>query len=147
MKHNKSKFFRIILIFILLIPFHTNYSPIKNSNIGSEMIIAARANTLDLDLNIGLNEDGLVKIKDTDDSGKAWGEFIGNYKNFITGVSAVGAITMVALFIMQFLKLGASAGNPQARREALIGVLWTGIATSLLGGVALFTGIFYRAIN
>lgn len=80
-------------------------------------------------------------------SAKAWEDFILKYKNFITGIAGIGAVTMVVLFIVQFLKLGASAGNPQARSQALVGVLWTGIAAAGLGAVTLIVGFFYNAIG
>ena len=80
-------------------------------------------------------------------SAKAWGDFIAKYRNFITGIAGIGAVTMVVLFIVQFLKLGASAGNPQARSQALVGVLWTGIAAAGLGAVTLIVGFFYNAVG
>jgi len=80
-------------------------------------------------------------------SAKAWEDFIGKYRNFITGIAGIGAVTMVVLFIIQFLKLGASAGNPQARSQALVGVLWTGIAAAGLGAVTLIVGFFYNAVG
>lgn len=98
----------------------------------------------DFDVSFGKDSKDLT-IKSQADSG-AWGTLITKYKGFITGIAAVGAVTMVVLFIMQFLKLGASAGNPQARSQALVGVLWTGIAAAGLGAVALITGIFYNAV-
>lgn len=75
-----------------------------------------------------------------------WNQIFAKYKNVIVGVSGIGAITMMALFIIQFMKLGASAGNPQARSQALTGVLWTGIAAALLGSVSIIAGFFYNAI-
>ena len=83
-----------------------------------------------------------------DDAGssKAWEDFIKKYRNFITGIAGIGAVTMVVLFIVQFMKLGASAGNPQARSQALVGVLWTGIAAAGLGAVTLIVGFFYNAV-
>ena len=75
-----------------------------------------------------------------------WNHIFAKYKNVIVGISGIGAITMMALFIIQFMKLGASAGNPQARSQALTGVLWTGIAAALLGAVSIIAGFFYNAI-
>jgi len=77
----------------------------------------------------------------------AWNNFIGKYKKFIIGISGIGAVTMIVLFIIQFLKLGASAGNPQARSQALVGVLWTGIAAAGLGAVTVIVGFFYGAVS
>lgn len=77
----------------------------------------------------------------------AWNQIIEKYRGFIVGISGIGAITMVVIFIFQFLKLGASAGNPNARSAALTGVLWSGIAAAGLGSVTLIVGLFYRAIG
>lgn len=84
--------------------------------------------------------------KDADGT-KGWEGIIIKYKNFIVGVAGVAAVTMVVLFIFQFIKLGQSAGNPQARAQALTGVLWTGIAAAGLGAVALITSLFYHSIK
>lgn len=75
----------------------------------------------------------------------AWSSIINKYRKFIAGVSGIAAITMVVIFIFHFLKLGASAGNPQARSQALIGCLWSGIAAAGLGAVTLIVGLFYHA--
>lgn len=80
-------------------------------------------------------------------SADAWSKFIAKYQNFITGLAGIGAVTMIVLFIFQFLKLGASAGNPQARSQALAGCLWTGIAAMGLGAVTIIVGFFYNAIR
>lgn len=80
-------------------------------------------------------------------SASAWEAFINKYRNFITGIAGIGAVTMVVLFIIQFIKLGASAGNPQARSQALVGVLWTGIAAAGLGAVTIIVGFFYNAVG
>lgn len=99
----------------------------------------------DFNVTIG-DEPGKIDVITATDGKGAWGTLIEKYKGFITGIAAVGAVTMVVLFILQFLKLGTSAGNPKARSEALVGVLWTGIAAAGLGAVALITGVFYNAI-
>lgn len=79
--------------------------------------------------------------------GNAWTQIIKKYRVFIVGISGIAAITMVVIFIFQFLKLGASAGNPQARSQALTGLLWSGIAAAGLGAVSLIVGLFYRAVE
>ena len=78
---------------------------------------------------------------------ESWTNFLGKYKNFIVGIAGVGAVTMVALFIRQFIKLGSTADNPMERSRALQGVLWTGIAAAALGAVAIITGFFYHAFG
>lgn len=83
----------------------------------------------------------------SESTGSAWTTLISKYRNFIVGVSGIAAVTMVVVFILQFIKLGASAGNPSARSQALTGVLWSGIAAAGLGAVSLIVGLFYRSIN
>lgn len=99
---------------------------------------------------VTIGNDGSMTITGdgfTTDSTSAWSAFLAKYRMFIVGISGVGAVTMVVLFIIQFLKLGASAGNPQARTQALTGVLWTGIAAAGLGAVSIIVGFFYNAIG
>lgn len=99
---------------------------------------------------VSIQPDGTINIKgagfDQAKGGNAWGQIIGKYRTFIAGVSGIAAITMVVIFIFQFLKLGASAGNPQARSQALVGCLWSGIAAAGLGAVTLIVGLFYHAL-
>lgn len=102
------------------------------------------------DVNVNIR-DGKLNIGgagfDEADSDGAWNTIISQYRGFIVGVSGIGAITMLAIFIFMFLKLGASAGNPQARSQALTGLMWSGIATAGLGSVALIVGLFYNLLN
>lgn len=100
----------------------------------------------DGEFDVRIDKNGNVIVDATEDRVGAWSKLLERYKGFITGVSAIGAVTMVVLFILQFIRLGTSAGNSKARAEALVGVLWTGIAAAGLGAVAVITGIFYRAI-
>ncbi|ADO59552.1 hypothetical protein [Paenibacillus polymyxa] len=99
---------------------------------------------------VTISEDGSVTVK-----GDGFGEkgtssgfagIIEKYRGFIAGISGVAALTMIVIFIINFLKLGASVGNPQARSQALTGVLWSGIAAAGLGAVSLIVGLFYNAI-
>lgn len=98
--------------------------------------------SIDANGNLKIGGDGFA----SGGSAGAWIAFINKYKAFITGIAGIGAVTMVVLFIIQFMKLGASAGNPQARSQALVGVLWTGIAAAGLGAVTLIVGFFYNAV-
>lgn len=101
---------------------------------------------------VKIGTDGAMTItgsgfSDGADGENAWTQIIKKYRVFIVGISGIAAITMVVIFIFQFLKLGASAGNPQARSQALTGLLWSGIAAAGLGAVSLIVGLFYRAVE
>ena len=77
------------------------------------------------------------------DEDEAFSHIIEKYKTMISFFSAIAAITMVAIFIYMFTKLGTTAGNPQERQKCITGLIITGIAAALLGSVSLFVGLFY----
>ena len=130
---------RIISIVFLLIILIVSLTPVS--------VFATNGHANDLSqVNITMSN-GVVKIDGLgDSSADAWNNLFDKYRGFIVGISGVGAITMIVLFIIQFMKLGASAGNPQARTQALTGVLWTGLATCGLGAVVIIVGFFYHAL-
>lgn len=99
------------------------------------------------DFDVNIDENGEVVVDSEATQQGAWTTLIEKYKNFIVGFSGIAAVTMVAAFILQFMKLGTTAGNPSERSKAVSGILWTGIAAALLGAVSLITGIFYGFIN
>ena len=84
-----------------------------------------------------LGADGKPISKQT----QAWNKIFTQYRGVIMGVSGIATLTMVVLFIINFMKLGASAGNPQAKHQATMGLLWTGIAAAGAGGVTIFVGV------
>ena len=99
------------------------------------------------DIGVQMGTDGKLEIDGiTSDDTSAWNQLFSRFKGVIVGITGVGTLVMIVLFIVQFMKLGASAGNPQARSQALTGVLWTGIAAALLGSVTIIVGFFYNAI-
>jgi hypothetical protein len=98
------------------------------------------------DFKIDIDSKGNLTTEITDTDG-GWAGIIVRYRKFIVGIAGVAAVTMVLLFIFQFIKLGQSAGNPQARAQALTGVMWTGVAAAGLGAVAIITSLFYGAIK
>lgn len=77
----------------------------------------------------------------------AWNKFIEKYRFWIAGFSGIAAVTMILFFIMNFMRLGASSGNPQARSQAVSGLIWTGIAAAGLGGVSIVVSFFYNALG
>ena len=73
----------------------------------------------------------------------AWNTMYDKYQLFIVGISGVAALTCLAVFIFQFIKLASVADNPQARSQVLTSIMWSGIGTVGLGSVAFFTSLFY----
>ena len=96
---------------------------------------------------VTMNENGGIDITGMDTGSEtSWNNLFSRYRTVIVGISGIGAITMIAFFIINFMKLGSSAGNPQARSQALTGVLWTGLAAAGLGAVSIIAGFFYNAV-
>ena len=110
------------------------------------MVMVAAGDGVFDDFKIDIDTKGNLTTKITDTDG-GWAGIIVRYRKFIVGIAGVAAVTMVLLFIFQFIKLGQSAGNPQARAQALTGIMWTGVAAAGLGAVAIITSLFYGAIK
>ena len=72
----------------------------------------------------------------------AMGHVISKYKKIITFIGGMITVSLVGIFIFQFVQLGATATNPMERKKVLIGLLISGISAALLGSVTLFVGIF-----
>lgn len=99
-----------------------------------------------------INSDGeITKIGDFDKSKATSGDnfkpVIDKYKEFIVGIGSFATVTMVLFFILNITKIAAAAGNPQARSQAIAGVVWTGVAVALLGSVTIWFGFFYGSLR
>ena len=99
------------------------------------------------DFRVQMDDDGALNVGGLG-SGDAnqWNNLFNKYRTVVVGISGVGAITMVVFFIINFMRLGASTNNPQARSQALTGILWTGFAAAGLGAVSIVSGFFYNAL-
>jgi len=76
----------------------------------------------------------------------ALGVLLFEYKGLISIFLGIGTMTMILLFVKNFVGLAASAGNPQTRKQALTGILLTGIATVGLGGLTIVVAVFNGAL-
>ncbi len=104
------------------------------------------------DVNVTVNDSGGLTVSgggmsNSTKSGDAWTNFIKKYRNFIVGISGIGAVSMILFFIMNFMKLGANAGNPQGRQQAITGLVFSGLAAAGLGAVSIIVGFFYSALK
>lgn len=103
------------------------------------------------DVNIKVSSNGKMTVNgggmEYKDSGSAWSAFIQKYKVFIVGISGLGAVSMIAFFIFNFLKLGATSTNPSERSKVLQGLIWSGLAAAGLGAVSIIVGFFYGALK
>lgn len=118
---------------------------VEVNGVMTTVYLSQKPTTGDIDVSID-DKGGLVVDGINGDDKSAWNQLFSRIKGIIVGITGVGTLVMIVLFIIQFMKLGASAGNPQARSQALTGVLWTGVAAALLGSVTIIVGFFYNAI-
>ena len=72
----------------------------------------------------------------------------GKYITVIAFITAIATITMIGIFIKHVIHF-ASLGTEHwvVRRNSMIGLLWSAIATMLLGSDTLILAIFYNAFQ
>ena len=131
-----NKTTKILLTFILGVVMMFSFNSVKSEAIG--------------DVNVSVNNGQLTVSgggMDYTDADDAWNGFLSKYKNFISGLSGIGAISMIAFFIYNFMKLGAVSTNPGERAKVLQGLIWSGIAAAGLGAVSIIVGFFYGVLK
>lgn len=95
-------------------------------------------------INLEVGEDGLIQGSVTEEERiEAWNTMLSSYRVFVMGFLGIASISMLGLFIYNFINLGASGSNPGSRSKAVGAVLWTGIATAFLGATFFFFSMFY----
>ncbi len=57
---------------------------------------------------------------------------------------SLASITAVLLLLFHITRLGAAADDPQARKRAMLGILISGVALSMLGGLGGLTALFWN---
>ena len=95
-------------------------------------------------------DDGKVTLKgpsNISNQSDAMAQVITKYKDVILFVSGILAATSVVIFIVYFLKLGTISSNPRDRKEALTGLLISGVSAALMGSVTLIVGLFYGLLQ
>lgn len=94
------------------------------------------------DGSIQVDDGGIVQNNETIKSTiiKDINNILKNYKVFILFINGLGFLFVVNMFIINFVKLGASGGNPQERKKAITALILTGIALTLLGSILIFIG-------
>lgn len=68
------------------------------------------------------------------------------YRLIIVFLLAIGMLSSIMFFIFNFIELGNSRGNPQARQKAVNGLIMSGVSTAGLGSVILITTLFYNVL-
>jgi hypothetical protein len=111
--------------------------------------LSLKANAVfdDANFNVSWGSDTMTVSGASNNMDGSFTKIINKYKTVITFVSAIGAVTMVAVFILNFMKLGTTSGNPAERSKCITALIWSGLAAAGLGSVALVVGVFYGALS
>ena len=83
----------------------------------------------------------------TTNKGNILEKILDEYRDIVAFISGIGLVSMIMFFIFNFIELGNSKGNPQARQKAIVGLITSGIATAGLGAVFLIAQLFYNMIS
>ena len=127
---------KIVLILIIVVLAINIISP----------IMANATNSVGVNDGSIIVSNGQVTLKgpqNINNANDAKATIITKYKALITFFGGILTVTMVAVFIIQFLKLGMITSNPRDRREVLIGLLISGLSAAILGSITFYVGIFY----
>ena len=69
------------------------------------------------------------------------------YKGFITGLSGIGTLVVLAMFIVNFMMMALDADNANKRSEKIQSLLHCAIAAAGLGSVTLIVGFFWNIFS
>lgn len=133
---NKLKKYLTIVLTIFAI---SGIFEISNTN-----FVQASANIPNIQIQGGNISNGLQK---SEAKGKLLNKILTEYRGVVVFISGIAMISMIMFFIFNFIELGNSKGNPQARQKAINGLIVSGIATAGLGSVTLITQLFYNMIS
>ncbi len=85
------------------------------------------------------------KSKNSEISDEQFSKVSSKYRGYLNIGLGVLAVTTFLIMIFQFVKLGYAGSNPAERKKAITGILFSGIATALFGGLAVVVSIFASA--
>ena len=132
LRKNVLVFVLIVLAFYLLSPIFVSAT---NVGVNDGSITISQGNvTLNGPQNINNSEEAKATV-------------IEKYKALITFIGGIITVTMVAIFIIQFLKLGTISSNPRDRKEVITGLLISGVSAALMGSITFFVGVFYGLLK
>lgn len=68
-------------------------------------------------------------------------------KTLAVGFMGLCAITSILALFWNIAKLGAAGDNERERRRAWVGILVSGLALSIFGGLSVVVGLFWNALG
>ena len=86
-------------------------------------------------------------FKKSQDEVSGINKILEEYSLLINVGTGIVSLTLIGIFIINFIKLGNSKGNPQERQKAITGLIVTGVATAMAGSVTILTKLFFNFIQ
>ena len=114
----------------------------------------------DFEFNIESGDDGRISIisgkKDSNGKdfldkevtrGFVWNQLLNRYKILVVGFLGFATITLVALAMFLFTKLGTTSANPKLRTEVITGIGICLLCAALLGSVTVIFSYTYNVFR
>lgn len=136
----------IVSIFSVIISLYLIITPSFATSVNGSKFISPKLNITESGIKFDSSETATGFKNSTNEIG-AINAILKEYRHLVTVGSGIVSLTMIALFIVNFIKLGNSRGNSSERQKAIVGLVFTGIATALAGSVTLFTSLFYNFMS
>ena len=102
--------------------------------------ISAPAFAGDSHVRVTVGGDGTVNVLPSTyaNARDPFGSMFSNYKTIANAILGICGITAIIFFLINIVRLGSVAGsNEMLRRRAIVGLLFSGLALTLLGGLTI----------
>lgn len=99
------------------------------------------------DLWNAIGDDGKSVGNGLDEANVDMGTAVQTSKKVAQAITGVLTVICFVAFLFSVTKLATSAGNPQTRRMAISGILFSGIALALFGGAWVAVSFFWNLLS
>ena len=94
-----------------------------------------------------ISDDGTSVGGDLDSADVDMGTAVQTSKKVAQAITSILTVISFVSFLFWVAKLAMSAGNPQTRRVAISGILFSGIALALFGGAWVAVSFFWNLLS
>ena len=143
---------RIMIMFLLLFCFQlsgqiTSFSPVVITAEAGDLDDGS-GNHLDFWSSMNVTDDGTFDpgVANDSDATIEGDGILSKYKGVIALFCGILTITAFAFMIFCFTKLSVAGSNDMARRNAIRGILTSGIGIALMGSATILIGAFWNAL-
>lgn len=116
--------------------------------LGITMLSQAKADVFDFDDIVKVSEapggTPTVSVGDGVSDELNAGGLVGKAKGIAQIILGICTVISLAMLIINIAKLATSSANEAGRKKAQTGILWSGIALGLFGGLSILVGFFWN---